>query len=117
MWRWWSGVVEAEGSASPPGTVTVGMSAWRGAGGLATLTGVLVVAAWLLTRRHGLVPPHAMTFWAALGSDEQARQVAFNPVRLLVGPRRVLSELIDTSSGRDGVVSLLINERCRFSST
>ena len=42
------------------------MSAWRGAGGLATLTGVLVVAAWLLTRRHGLVPPHAMTFWAAL---------------------------------------------------
>jgi hypothetical protein len=54
--------------------VTVGTSAWRGAGGLATLTGVLVVAAWLLTRRHGLVPPHAMTFWAALGSDEQARQ-------------------------------------------
>jgi hypothetical protein len=46
--------------------VTVGMSAWRGAGGLATLTGVLVVAAWLLTRRHGLVPSHAMTFWAAL---------------------------------------------------
>jgi hypothetical protein len=44
VWRWWSGVVEAEGSASHQGTVTVGMSAWRGAGGLATLTGVLVVA-------------------------------------------------------------------------
>jgi hypothetical protein len=44
------------------------LRAWRA---LATLTAVLVVAAWLLTHRHGLVPSHAMNFWAALRLQRQ----------------------------------------------
>src|SRR6266545_6959222 len=51
------------------------------------------------------------------GVRRAGEAVASNPVRLLVRPRRALPEPIDTTPGRDGVVSPLTNERCRFSST
>ena len=117
VWRWWSGVVEAEGSASPLGDGDggdVGLAwGWRAGDAHGRARGRRVAA-------HAPARPRPAPCDDLLGGAGVRRAgeaVAFNPVRLLVRPRRVLSELIDTTSGRDGVVSPLINERCRFSLT